>query len=91
MDPEVNETMKDLATALCVLERTNGRGSTLIFVPEQPDEQVVVLRNGKPSDRTSPDELVLALADAHLHRPGSRAVNQLLLDVAERMRGRLVT
>jgi hypothetical protein len=82
MDPGVAKAMIALADALCMWERETGRRSTLIFVPEQPDENIVVLQDGKPIPNTAPADLLLALADAHVKRPGSAVTNPIILEAA---------
>jgi len=39
--------MIQLMDALCTWERTTGRESTLIFVPQAADEKIVMAQNGK--------------------------------------------
>jgi hypothetical protein len=47
-DLEVNEAIKHLLDALCGWERGTGRKSTLIFIPYEPDENLVLAMDGKP-------------------------------------------
>ena len=47
-DLECDAAMTRLLDALCTWERETGRGSMLIFVPNAPDEDVVLAQDGKP-------------------------------------------
>jgi hypothetical protein len=84
MDPDVERTMVVLADLLCMWERETGRRSTFIFVPHEKDESIVRLEDGKPTPLTGPDDLLLALADAHARRPGSERTNPIILEAAAR-------
>jgi len=81
-DSDVKKAMTTLADALCTWERNTGRRSLLILVPRQPDENVVMLFDGKPANETAPSDLLLALADAYVRRPGSTYTNPIILQAA---------
>lgn len=59
-DPECNEALIKLLDALCEWERGTGRRSTLILIPHEPDESVVVAEDGKPMAESE-----VANLDAH--------------------------
>jgi len=82
VDTEVHEAMTGLANALCAWERNTGRKSTLILVPHQPDEPVVMLDNGREVTSTTPADILIALADAQFNRPDGPPVNRILLEAA---------
>ena len=44
----VNDAFIRLMDALCSWERNTSRGSTLLFVPEEKDEEVILIKDGKP-------------------------------------------
>lgn len=48
MDKEVNSALIRLLDALCEFERASGRDSTLILVPHDGSEKVIVAQGGKP-------------------------------------------
>ncbi len=48
-DKEVNDCLVKLMDALCTWERQTGRASTLILIPHEPDERLVLARDGKPA------------------------------------------
>ena len=47
-DSECEQALIRLNDALCTWERHTGRESTLILVPEEPDEPIVMSQSGKP-------------------------------------------
>lgn len=47
-DAEVNQAIIKLLDALCVNERNSGRRSTLILIPHEPDQEIIVAQDGKP-------------------------------------------
>jgi hypothetical protein len=47
-NPEINDAIFNLISALCSWERHTGRCSTLIFVPHNDDEEIFVAEDGKP-------------------------------------------
>lgn len=51
-NPEVNQALIRLIDALCTWERNTGRGSTLLFVPDHEDEEVILAIDGKPLGHT---------------------------------------
>lgn len=82
MDADVEKAMVALADALCIWERNTGRESTLILVPHLPDEQLVMLENGKPMPCTSTTDIITALAEAQTNRPGGPEMQLILLETA---------
>ncbi len=63
-DSKCEQALIRLNDALCTWERDTGRESTLILVPESPDEPIVMSQSGKPlpeNFRITPKEM-LALA-----------------------------
>ena len=44
----------ELDDAVCAFERGSGREYTLILVPHQPDEKIVMSQNGKPLPSLEP-------------------------------------
>ena len=50
IDPECDQLIQKLADSLTSFERQTGRQNALIFLPCSPDENVVVLINGKMRD-----------------------------------------
>lgn len=48
MDEDVNDALIKLLDRLCTWERETGRESTLILIPAQQDEQIVMAQSGKP-------------------------------------------
>lgn len=51
-DPEVDKALIRLIDALCTWERNTGRGSTLLFVPDHEDEEIILAIDGKPLGHT---------------------------------------
>ena len=49
-DPEVDKALIRLIDALCTWERNTGRGSTLLYVPVDEDEDPILAIDGKPLD-----------------------------------------
>ena len=47
-DPEVDRAFTALMDALVTHERNTGRGSSLMLVPHQSDEDIVFVQDGKP-------------------------------------------
>ena len=63
-DPECEQALIRLNDTLCMWERETGRESTLILIPEAPDEPIVMSQSGKPLPENfnmSPKE-ILAIA-----------------------------
>jgi len=48
MDIEVNKKIIELLDELCQWERNSGRETTLILIPHNPEEHLLVAVNGKP-------------------------------------------
>lgn len=48
VDDEVNQAIIKLLDALCMHERNSGRRSTLILIPHEPDQEIIVAQDGKP-------------------------------------------
>jgi len=48
MDKEVNSAIIRLLDALCEFERGSGRRSTLILIPHNKDEEILIAQDGKP-------------------------------------------
>lgn len=48
IDKTVNTKIIELIDELCQWERNSSRGSTLLLIPHNPDEQLVVAVDGKP-------------------------------------------
>ncbi len=48
MDETVNKKIIELLDELCQWERNSGRGSTLLLIPHNPDEHLLVAVDGKP-------------------------------------------
>jgi len=63
-DRECEQALIRLNDALCMWERDTGRESTLIFVPETPDEPIVMSQSGKPlpENFSMTPEAILAIA-----------------------------
>lgn len=64
-DEECNSTIIQLLDALCTWERSTGRRSTLIIIPHDPDEEIVLAQDGKPlrvPNETKHAQLLLTLA-----------------------------
>jgi hypothetical protein len=78
IDREVDRLMVKLADALCTFEREGGRGSVLVLVPYEPDEEIVVLASGKPASTDHPSDPILALARAYENRSpnGAKALTK---------------
>ena len=51
-DKEVNQAMIRLMDALCTWERETGRGSKLLFIPNENDEEILFVMDGKPVSHT---------------------------------------
>jgi hypothetical protein len=51
-DNEVNQAMIRLMDALCTWERETGRGSKLLFIPNEDDEEILFVIDGKPVSHT---------------------------------------
>ena len=47
-DLNCDRALIDLNDALCAFERLTDRECTLILVPHQPDEEIVISQSGKP-------------------------------------------
>jgi len=47
-DKEVNSAVSRLMDALCEWERGSGRRSTLLLIPHDRDERIVMAQDGKP-------------------------------------------
>ncbi len=47
-DGEVNDAITKLLDRLCSWERATGRESTLVLIPANNDEQIVMAQSGKP-------------------------------------------
>ena len=47
-NPEINDAIFNLISALCSWERHTGRGSTLLLIPHNDDEEIVAVEDGKP-------------------------------------------
>jgi len=63
-----------LRDGLCEWERTTGRQSTLILIPHNTDEQIIVAVNGKPALAETPEDLAVILANAMRDRPEKEAI-----------------
>lgn len=59
-DPETNQAITKLLDCLCQWERNTGRGSTLILIPHNSEEETVLAQDGKPMQGTlsEPEELL---------------------------------
>lgn len=58
---DVDNALTELLDRLCMWEREAGRGSTLILIPHNSDEKIVLAMDGKPLDSTfsvTPNRLV---------------------------------
>ena len=51
-DSEVNHALVHLMDALCTWERVTGRGSKLLLIPDEKDEEIVFAVDGKPIPHT---------------------------------------
>jgi len=51
-DERINRAFISLMDALCTWERNTGRGSKLLFIPNEPDEETIFLMDGKPVSLT---------------------------------------
>jgi hypothetical protein len=49
-DPEVNKAIIRLLDTLCSWERNTGRRSTLLLIPHNDDEEMIMAQDGKPVD-----------------------------------------
>lgn len=63
-DSDVEQALIHLNDALCSWERATGRESTLILIPHNPDEKIVISQSGKPLPLDSDLEPELMLANA---------------------------
>jgi hypothetical protein len=52
-DPEVNRAIIELLDALCQWERGSGNGSTLLLIPHNPEEPLVLAVDGKPVSQSA--------------------------------------
>jgi hypothetical protein len=48
IDNRVNDDITKLIDSLCMFERNTDRGSLLIIIPAEKDEDIVAARDGKP-------------------------------------------
>jgi hypothetical protein len=48
-DKKANQKLIELLDELCQTERLSGRGSTIILIPHEIDEQIFIAINGKPA------------------------------------------
>jgi hypothetical protein len=58
---EVDQALTRLMDTLCSWERDTSRGSTLILIPHEDDEDIVLVQDGKPlpeNTNISPARLV---------------------------------
>ena len=54
MDKDVSRKIIELLDELCQFERSTGRETTLLLIPHNPNEKLVIAVNGKPiSDITA--------------------------------------
>ena len=51
-DREVNQALIRLMDALCTWERHTGRGSKLLLIPNEDDEEILFVVDGKPVSHT---------------------------------------
>lgn len=58
-DPEVNDAFIRLLGALCEYERDTSLGSTLLFIPHEREDDLVMAQDGKPlpNESITPEEL----------------------------------
>jgi len=63
-DPDVEQALIRLNDALCSWERATGRESTLLLIPHNSDEKIVISQSGKPLPLDSDLEPELMLANA---------------------------
>lgn len=47
-DKRIDHAFINLMDAICEWERSTGRGSRLLFVPDEKDEEIILLIDGKP-------------------------------------------
>lgn len=62
MDKETNSALIRLLDALCEFERGSGRESTLILIPHNADEKMLVAQSGKPVPTYPSLQLIVNLA-----------------------------
>jgi hypothetical protein len=63
-DKESQSALIRLLDALCKYERNSGRRSTLILIPHNFDEEIVIAQDGKPQPNLSIDLAIkLAFSD----------------------------
>jgi hypothetical protein len=67
MDREVNAALIRLLDSLCMHERESGRRSTLILIPHNKTEDIILAQDGKPlqhvgSHKSKDAHLIFALA-----------------------------
>jgi hypothetical protein len=55
---EVEEALNRLLDSLCMWERETSRGSTLILIPHEDDEEIITAMDGKPLDDFSVSRLI---------------------------------
>ena len=48
MNADVNKKIIELLDELCQWERDTGRETTLLLIPHNPDEKLLIALNGKP-------------------------------------------
>lgn len=67
-DRAVEQALIQLNDALCTWERNTGRKSTLVLIPEAPDEQICISQSGKPlpPNRPVPDEEIMEIVSMAL-------------------------
>ena len=51
-DKECHQALVQLMDALCTWEREAGRRSTLILIPKEQDEPLLIVQDGKPLPST---------------------------------------
>jgi len=77
MDQHVNDSLSRTLSELCQWERESGRQITLILVPHQPDEKILLAQNGKPLGNVALSSLIQTLRSALLDRGEDNAANAL--------------
>lgn len=77
MDKEVNSSIIRLLDALCEFERGSGRRSTLILIPHNNEEEILIAQDGKPlqhgvTTKEKDLEMMVQLALRERHERGKR-------------------
>ena len=85
MNKDVNAAMVALSDELCMFERDCGRRSTLVLIPHEQDEKMVLIRDGKPVNDPKTVDILQALADAFGGRHGGEEMRRLLHNVIDQI------